>query len=91
MEKTFNIPERLDKFVDWLSISRDQWKRKCTDAKLELKQQVLATKRARDGRALLKQELVEAKSRITDMEILIKDQSEQLEALKKKSLFTLMM
>ena len=86
MEKSYGTSERQDKLVDWLGYSRDRWKTKYSDAKLELKQQVLANKRAREGRDLLKKKLAEAKNSIKKMEILLKDQTQQIEELKKKGM-----
>jgi hypothetical protein len=48
------MPERLDKALQWLKSSRDSWKAKAKEAKLKLKKQTLAVKRARDERDRLK-------------------------------------
>jgi hypothetical protein len=78
------ISQRIDKTIEWLEQSRDQWKVKCLEAKLQLKRQTLATKRAREGRSDLKDELKEARERILELESISEKQARQLDDLKKK-------
>lgn len=78
------ISQRIDKTIEWLEHSRDQWKMKCLEAKLQLKRQTLATKRAREGRSDLKDELKEARERILELESISEKQARQLDDLKKK-------
>ena len=59
---------------------------KCLEAKLQLKRQTLATKRAREGRSDLKDELKEARERILELESISEKQARQLDDLKKKVL-----
>ena len=54
MEGLKCMPERVDKALEWLKISRDSWKAKAREAKLKLKKQTLAVKRAREERDHLK-------------------------------------
>lgn len=56
------------------------------NAKLQLKRQTLETKRAREARANLKNELKIANNRILEVESLLKKQLDQIEVLKKKQL-----
>lgn len=44
------LPERVDKTLDWLETSRDNWRDKTKIAKKELKKKTLAVKRARESR-----------------------------------------
>lgn len=44
------LPKRIDKTLDWFEKSRDIWKDKCLQAKLELKMKTLSVKRLHDGR-----------------------------------------
>jgi len=44
------LPKRVDKTLVWLANSRDKWKEKCIETKLQLKRQILAAKRARESR-----------------------------------------
>ena len=44
---------RMDKTIDWLIQSRNEWKQKCVDTKLKLKRQTLETKRlVKEGKNL---------------------------------------
>jgi hypothetical protein len=54
MEGLKCMPERVDKALEWLKLSRDSWKAKAKEAKLKLKKQTLAVKRAREERDRLK-------------------------------------
>lgn len=75
---------RVDKTINWLEHSREQWKEKCMESKLRLKRQTLATKRVREGRAHLKQELKLAQKRISELESISEQQSYEIDRLKKK-------
>jgi chromosome segregation ATPase len=44
------LPERIDKTLNWLGTSRDNWRDKTKIAKDELKKKTLAVKRARETR-----------------------------------------
>lgn len=61
------VSPRIDKTIAWLIQSRDQWKDKCTAAKLQLKRQTLATKRAREGRLQLKTQLKDLKNKTVNL------------------------
>ena len=76
--------KRMDKTLEWLEHSREQWKEKCMEAKLQLKRQTLATKRVREGRADLKNELRLAQKRIQELESITDQQAIQIDVLKKK-------
>lgn len=82
---TFSLPPRTDKTIAWLMESRDQWKNKCLQAKLKLKRQTLALKRARSGRLQQKVLLRTLKERNRELELTIQIQQTQLSELKKKS------
>lgn len=80
----FAATKRIDKTLNWLEYSREQWKEKCMEAKLQLKRQTLATKRVREGRVNLKNELRLAQNRIKELESISEQQSKQIDELKKK-------
>ena len=80
------ISQRIDKTIEWLEHSRDQWKMKCLEAKLQLKRQTLATKRARKGRSDLKDELKEARERILELESISEKNKADNSTTKKKVL-----
>lgn len=75
---------RIDKTIEWLNLSRDTWKEKCLEAKLQLKRQNLATKRAREGRLLLKSELKRLQDHIAVLEAKLEDREKHLHDIKKK-------
>lgn len=75
---------RIDKTIEWLNHSRDIWKEKCLEAKLQLKRQNLATKRAREGRTLLKSELKRLQEHIAALEAKLENQEKNLYEIKKK-------
>jgi hypothetical protein len=75
---------RIDKTIAWLILSRDQWKDKCIAAKLQLKRQTLAVKRAREGRLQLKSDLKALKELNQQLESKVQSQHNQLLELKKK-------
>jgi hypothetical protein len=83
-QNTLPIPLRADKAIAWLTESRDQWKQKCLQAKLQLKRQTLALKRARDGRLHLKHLLQSLKTKNQKLELILQKQQAQLSELKKK-------
>ena len=76
--------ERIDKTIEWLNHSRDTWKEKCLEAKLQLKRQNLATKRAREGRTILKSELRKLQDHIAVLESKLDNQEKHLQEMKKK-------
>jgi chromosome segregation ATPase len=92
------FPERIDKALNWLGISRDSWKGKAKTAKEELKKRTLAAKRARESRDEYKQRFEEAEEaryvnqeelnqKTIDIERLEKQLTEarsEIEELKKK-------
>lgn len=78
------ISGRIDKTIEWLSLSRDTWKEKCLEAKLQLKRQTLATKRAREGRVILKSEVKRLQDHIAVLEAKLADQEKHLSDIKKK-------
>jgi hypothetical protein len=75
---------RIDKTIEWLNQSRNSWKEKCLEAKLQLKRQNLATKRAREGRIILKSELKKLQEHITALEAKLENQEQHLHDIKKK-------
>jgi predicted RNase H-like nuclease (RuvC/YqgF family) len=83
MQNPLTVP-RVDKTIDWLKRSRDQWKDKCIAAKLQLKRQTLAVKRSRDGRIQMKTELKALKKRNRELESKVQSQHIQISELKKK-------
>ena len=52
------LAKRVDKTLQWLEVSRDQWKQKAKDAKEELKKRTLAVRRAQDDRTELQEALM---------------------------------
>ena len=93
-----NLPKRVDKALTWLTNSRDSWKEKCIETKLDLKRQTQENKRVKTSRdewklrnIRLKLELAESKelnlmlqNRIHELESQIKSKSNELYELKKK-------
>lgn len=75
---------RIDKTIEWLNQSRDQWKEKCLLAKTQLKRQTLSTKRLRDGRHSLKAELKSMRKHVEMLQAKLEEQNEQIIDLKKK-------
>lgn len=84
-QNTLPITLRTDKTIAWLMESRDRWKCKCLQAKLQLKRQALALKRARDGRLQMKIQLRALKERNRKVELMIQVQQDQLSELKKST------
>ena len=92
------LPKRIDKTLAWLTDSRNKWKDKCLETKLNLKRQVLATKRARESReewkltsTRLKQKLIENLKHTRDLQrqndelkSQLKEQNKETIQLKKK-------
>lgn len=78
------ISLRADKTIAWLMESRDQWKVKCLRAKLQLKRQTLALKRAREGRLQLKNLLKSLRAQNRKLELMVHSQKDQISELKKK-------
>lgn len=83
-QNILSIPLRADKTIAWLIESRDQWKCKCLRAKLQLKRQTLALKRARDGRFQLKNQLRSLTEQNRKLELMVESQKNQISELKKK-------
>lgn len=79
-----SLPLRTDKTIAWLIESRDQWKNKCLSAKLQLKRQTLALKRARDGRLQMKRLVKSLKEQNRKLELMVQTQQDQISELKKK-------
>jgi hypothetical protein len=93
-----NLPKRVDKTIAWLINSRDGWKDKCIETKLNLKRQTQGTKRVKNSRdeyklknIRLKLELAESKElnlmlqdRIRELDSQIQSKSNELYELKKK-------
>ena len=82
-QNTYPTLTRTDKTIAWLIESRDQWKHKCLRAKLQLKRQTLALKRAREGRSQLKNMLASLKKRNEKLELTVHSQQVQLSEIKK--------
>jgi chromosome segregation ATPase len=85
------VKPRLNKKVDWLSVSRDSWKEKTKEAKDELKIKNLAVKRARESREDFKnkfaqeeQKLIEAKKLLVMKDLEIVELKKQLEGASKE-------
>lgn len=92
------LPTRVDKALDWLAFSRDKWKEKCKNSKLQLKRQTLAVKRLRISRDVWKssnlslryesdknkQIISSLQRRVDELEILIEKQKIEIQDLKKK-------
>lgn len=85
-------PTRVDKTLQWLTISRDSWKEKTKESKAKLKITTLALKRAREHRDQLDKEYHVIQKRIDqkDSEIAIlksklEQSAQEIELLKKKS------
>lgn len=84
MNISLENPPRIDKTIEWLNQSRDQWKEKCLLAKTRLKRQTLATKRLREGRNALKTELKSMQKQLEVLEKKINLLEERLLDYKKK-------
>jgi hypothetical protein len=92
------LPIRVDKTLAWLADSRDSWKEKCMQTKLQLKRQTLAIKRLKNGRTSwklystrLKQELIQSKKmmsclqeQVDEMEAQIENYKKEIQVVKKK-------
>lgn len=92
------LPKRVDKALEWLTYSRNGWKEKCTETKLNLKRQAQENKRVKASRdewklsnISLKLELAESKkmnatllNRVSELESKIQAKSNELYELKKK-------
>lgn len=94
-----SLPTRIDKTLEWLTLSRNIWKKKCKETKLLLKRQTFTVKRLKSNRndwrlssINLKQELSKSEEknsilqqRIDALESQIENYKKDIEALKKKS------
>lgn len=94
------LPERIDKALNWLGTSRDNWRDKAQIAKEELKKKTLAVKRARESRDEYKelleekekayrvsQELLEQKNlEIIELQKQLEEAQNQVDELKKRQL-----
>lgn len=83
-KNTLDVPVRADKTIAWLTESRDQWKKKCLQAKTQLKRKTLALKRVRDGRSQLKHLLRSEQKQNRKHALTVKTQKDQISELKKK-------
>ena len=93
------LPKRVDKTLAWLADSRNKWKEKCMEAKLQLKRQTFAIKRVKDSRddwklrnIKLKQQSIEnelkiavLQRRVDELECQIQDQKREIHELKKNA------
>ena len=61
-----NLPQRVDKTIAWLINSRDGWKDKCIETKLNLKRQTQENKRVRGSRDELKLRNVRLKLELSE-------------------------
>jgi chromosome segregation ATPase len=85
------LPIRVDKTLAWLADSRDSWKEKCMQTKLQLKRQTLAIKRLKNGRTSwklystrLKQELIQSKKMMSCLQEQVDEMEAQIENYKKE-------
>lgn len=92
------LPTRIDKALAWLADSRNKWREKCKETKLQLKRKTLAIKRLKDSRddwrlenIQLKQELIKSKQKISslqyrvdELESQIEDRIREIQSVKKK-------
>ncbi len=92
------LQKRVDKALAWLANSRDKWKVKCMNTKLQLKRLTQENKRVRDSRegwklrnSRLKRELIGCKeknisfqNRVKELESQIESKNCELNELKKK-------
>jgi hypothetical protein len=92
------LPVRLDKTLAWLEESREKWKGKCKETKLQLKRQIFAIKRLKESRdswklsnSRFKHESIKDKQaisslqcRIDELESLLEVQRSEIHVLKKK-------
>lgn len=85
-ENSSSTPIRADKTIAWLMESRDHWKQKCLQAKLQLKRKTLALKRVRDGRNQLKTLINSLKMQNRKLELMVQIQKDLISELKKKQL-----
>lgn len=78
------LPERVDKALDWLETSRDKWRDKAKIAKEELKKKTLAVKRARESREEFKELLEEQKKAYYTSEDLLEQKKLEIAQLQKQ-------
>jgi hypothetical protein len=97
-ESENKLPARLDKTLAWLEESREKWKQKCKETKLQLKRQTFAIKRLKEGRnnwklsnirfkhesVKDKQAIASLQCRIDELESLLEEQRNEIHVLKKK-------
>lgn len=87
MDNENKLPTRVDKALAWLADSRNKWKEKCKETKLQLKRQTFAVKRLKDNRndwklssIRLKQQLIESKEKISSLQRRVDALESQIES-----------
>jgi chromosome segregation ATPase len=80
--KTRNLPNRIDKTLDWLEQSREVWKSKCIKAKSDLKVKTLKVKRLSDRKDLWKQRVKQSTKEINIIQDALEASSKEIERLK---------
>lgn len=92
------LPMRMDKALQWLTISRDTWKEKCLSTKLKLKRQTFEVKRLKAKRrdwklanirlkydlSNCKEELLSLQKLVKSLQSEIKDCKNEVQVVKKK-------
>lgn len=78
------LPKRIDKALEWLKTSRDDWKDKCLIAKSSLKIKTLSVKRLRKGRDIWRQQAKKAALTIQEIKDEIKTYVRDIAKLKKE-------
>ena len=88
-----SLPTRLDKALEWLTLSRDTWKEKCKETKLLLKRQTFAVKRLKEGRNAwrlssiqYKQDLFQSKKNISALRQQVQELESQVEILRNEAI-----
>ena len=83
------LPMRMDKALQWLTISRDTWKEKCLSTKLKLKRQTFEVKRLKDKRRewkfaniRLKYDLSNCRQEIASLQKLVKGLQSEINSCK---------
>lgn len=75
---------RLDKTLQWLHRSRDEWKRKCQGAKSQLKIKTLGMKRLKEAREDLKSKLMKHRADFERLQGDFLSAQREVEELKKR-------
>lgn len=76
--------KRLDKTLKWLHCSRDEWKRKCQDAKTQLKIKTLGMKRLKESREGLKSKLMTHRAEVVRLQGDFMRAQNEVEELRKR-------